>query len=53
MWRMVMLGEDRVRAARELSIFYGHFEFAAGEMDELIRMFEPSRDWIENEYVEP
>lgn len=52
-WRMVLLGDSRARAARELSVCYGHFEVATPEMDELISMFEPDRTWIEEEYPGP
>lgn len=50
MWRREVLGEDRAVAAKELSWVYGHFEVVHPEMDEFIRIFEPSRDWIVNEY---
>jgi len=52
-WRMVVMGEDKRTAARELCVCYGHFELATPEMDELVEMFQPSREWIENEYPVP
>ena len=52
-WRMVVLGDSREAAARELCICYGHFEAVTPEMDELVRIFEPDRDWIEEEYPGP
>ncbi len=50
-WRMVMLGESRATAARELSPRYGHFRAAHPEMDELVGVFRPDREWIEHEYA--
>ena len=50
-WRMVVLGDTREAAQTELSPCYGHFEGVHPEMDELVRIFEPSRDWILTEYV--
>ena len=50
-WRMVVLGDSREAAGRELCICYGHFEAATPEMDELVRIFEPDRTWIEEEYL--
>lgn len=50
-WRMVVLGQPRAVAARELKLRYGHFKFATPEMDELVNMFEPDRTWIEEEYA--
>ena len=52
-WRMVMLGEERQEAARQLALFYGHVEALTPAMDELVRIFEPSREWIENQYPGP
>jgi|GEM_PF-1568668 len=52
-WRMVVLGQPRERAAMELTLLYGHFEPATPAMDELIRIFEPDRAWIEEEYAAP
>ena len=49
-WRMVMLGEPRATAARELTPLRGHFKFATPEMDDLVGMFEPDRTWIEEDY---
>ncbi len=49
-WRMVVRGEPRRAASRELSAFNGHFSSATPEMDRLVAMFQPSREWIENEY---
>ncbi|MBU0637404.1 MAG: tyrosine-protein phosphatase [Planctomycetes bacterium] len=50
-WRMVVLGDTREAATRELCVCYGHFEAATPEMDELVRIFEPDRTWIEEEYL--
>lgn len=50
LWRMIVLGEPRDVAARELTIFRGHFSAVRPEMDQLVRMFEPRREWIEHEY---
>lgn len=49
-WRMVVLGEPKETASRELSLFYGHFEPATPEMDRLVELFVPDRAWIEEEY---
>ena len=52
-WRMVVQGDSREAAQAELSPLYGHFEFATPQMDQLVRIFEPDRDWIVNEYPAP
>ena len=52
-WRILVLGDSREAAAEELSTQYGHFKAAAPEMDELVDIFQPDRDWIENEYPAP
>ncbi len=52
-WRMVVRGDPRYVAKRELSPLYGHFEAATPEMDQLVAIFQPDRAWIENEYPEP
>jgi protein tyrosine/serine phosphatase len=52
-WRMVVRGEPRAAAVRELSLLNGHFAQACPEMDQLVRIFQPSRDWIMNEYPGP
>ena len=52
-WRMVVLGEPREAAQTELSPWYGHFEAVNPMMDELVRIFEPDRDWILSDYAEP
>lgn len=52
-WRMVVLGDERQEALGELCVCYGHFEFATPEMDELARIFQPDRQWIEEEYPGP
>ncbi len=49
-WRMVVLGDSREVAMSELSPLYGHLEEAHPEMDQLVEMFQPDRDWIANEY---
>lgn len=49
-WRMVVLGDEREDAAQELSICYGHFEAITPAMDELVRIFQPDRAWIEEQY---
>ncbi len=50
-WRMMMLGESReTAAARELSPLFGHFQAFTPEMDELVAMFQPDRDWILHDY---
>jgi protein tyrosine phosphatase (PTP) superfamily phosphohydrolase (DUF442 family) len=52
-YRMLILGQDRATAAKELSFLFGHFSLATPKMDELIEMFQPRRDWIEREYSPP
>lgn len=50
-WRMVVGGEPREVAQKELSPLYGHFRGRYPAMDELIRIFQPHREWIANEYT--
>lgn len=50
-WRMVVAGEPREVARQELSPLYGHFAGRYPAMDELVRVFEPDREWIVNEYT--
>lgn len=52
-WRMVVLGEPRELAALQLSPLYGHFVCVHPLMDYLVAIFEPDRDWIENDYPAP
>lgn len=53
LWRMVVLGDQREEAAQELCVCYGHFEPVTPAMDELVRIFEPDRAWIEEQYAGP
>ncbi len=50
-WRMVVLGEPREVAQQELSLFYGHFAARHPKMDELVRIFQPDRRWIAQDYA--
>ena len=50
-WLMVMRGASREDALWQLSPLFGHITAAAPEMDELAEMFEPSREWILEEYL--
>jgi protein tyrosine phosphatase (PTP) superfamily phosphohydrolase (DUF442 family) len=50
-WRMVVLGESRRDARRELSPLFGHLRSVYPEMDELVEIFEPTREWIEQRYL--
>lgn len=52
-WRMEIRGDSRQAAATELSPLYGHFAVRHPAMDQLVRMFQPSRAWIETEYPAP
>ena len=52
-WRMVVKGDSREAAQAELGPLYGHFEFATPQMDQLVRILEPDRAWIVNEYSAP
>jgi len=47
---MVVRGDTREAARVELSLVYGHFEARHPEMDQLVEMFQPDRDWIANVY---
>jgi len=49
---MLVLGDDKADAAAELSPLHGHFEARYPAMDQLVRMFQPSRTWIEQEYTD-
>lgn len=49
-WRMVVRGDTREAARVELSLVYGHFEARHPEMDQLVEMFQPDRDWIAHVY---
>lgn len=49
-WRMVVRGEPRQAAQQELSPLYGHFPARYPAMDELVRIFQPDREWIANDY---
>lgn len=50
-WRMAVAGESRELARQELSPLYGHFAGRYPAMDELVRVFEPDREWIANAYT--
>lgn len=50
-WRMVVNGEPREAARSELAITYGHFASVRPEMDQLVAVFQPSREWILNDYA--
>jgi len=52
-WRLVVRGDPRDEAIEELAPLYGHFEAVHPAMDELVRIFEPDREWIQNEYPGP
>lgn len=49
-WRMVVNGEPRAAAGRELSVLAGHFSPRYPMMDYLVAVFEPDRSWIESKY---
>ena len=52
-WRMVIVGDSREVASQQLSPLFGHFEAIYPHMDELVRIFQPDRDWILNDYPVP
>lgn len=52
-WRMVVQGTAREAAALELSPLYGHFQARYPEMDRLVRIFQPDREWIDSDYPAP
>jgi protein tyrosine/serine phosphatase len=45
-YRMLVLGQDRTTAARELSPEYLHFRDFRPCMDKLIEIFEPTPEWL-------
>ena len=49
-WRLVVAGEPREIAQQELSPLYGHFPARYPAMSELVRLFQPDREWIATEY---
>lgn len=49
-WRMVVVGDPKDDAQQELSTDFFHFSAFTPHMDFLVTIFEPSRDWILNEY---
>lgn len=49
-WKMVNLKEPAKEALDELSFKYGHIRSAHPQLSEFIKMFQPTRDWIETEY---
>ncbi|WP_320046836.1 tyrosine-protein phosphatase [uncultured Ilyobacter sp.] len=50
-WRMTIPGEARETARFQLNPFYGHFQAFTPYMDELVAIYQTSRDWIVNEYT--
>jgi protein tyrosine/serine phosphatase len=52
-WRMTVRGDARDAALHELSPAYGHFRADTPEMDQLVEMYEPRREWIEATYPAP
>ncbi len=50
-WRMVVAHDTKEQAASELSLVYGHFAARHPEMDHLVAIFEPDREWIATEYT--
>lgn len=52
-WRMLVMGDDRATASQQLSLEYGHIAVVTPEMDQLVAMFQPARNWILNEYPVP
>lgn len=49
-WRMAVDGDSRAAAMRELSPLYGYFAALKPAMIELVRMFQPDREWILSAY---
>lgn len=49
-WRMMVRGESKQAAGRELSAAYGHSRTMYPAWDRLLGMFQPNREWIEREY---
>lgn len=50
LWRRVMLEEDAETAGRQLSFLYGHLRKVHPEMFDMVKMFVPSREWVEREF---
>jgi len=50
LWRMTVRGDARSEAASELAVFYGHFAAVHPEMDQLVALYVPDREWILNSY---
>ena len=48
---MTMMGEPRETARFQLSPLYGHFQAFTPYMDELVAIYQTSRDWIVSEYA--
>ncbi len=51
MWRMTMLDEAREDALRQLTFRYGHVAGRHPQMRRFISIYQPRREWLENEYV--
>ncbi len=50
LWRMTVLGEERAKAAGQLSEKYFHFKRLYPMMDKLVEIYEPDREWVLHEY---
>lgn len=50
LWRRLQLGEDAETAGGQLSFLYGHFRRVHPEMFDMVKMFEPTRSWIEQQF---
>lgn len=49
-WRMCMLGDSATSASDELSFRYGHLSWYDSTLDFLITVFQPDKNWIENDF---
>lgn len=52
-YRILILGDEKADALDELSVRYGHFASLKPEMREMVELFEPRREWIEEAYPAP
>ncbi len=45
-YRILILGQDKAQALKELSLATFHFSFLTPCMDRLVEVFEPTEDWL-------
>lgn len=52
LWRMTKLDDSAQAALAELSLKYGHIPSRYPKMMEMVKMFQPKREWITGEYTQ-